>query len=184
MLRCHRQSDDTATTKVDTPIPNRAAASGAVRMQADIRSGKDRGAAAVEMALALPILLLILTGICTFGIAFNNYLMLTQSVTVGAQLLSISRGQTTDPCATTVAAVYNAAPLLAQANFTFRLILTNPSTGTASTYNGTSCTGAAANLLQGYSAEVIANYPCNLAVYGVNYAPSCSLQAALTEVVQ
>ena len=51
----------------------------------------------VEMALALPILLLVVTGILTFGLAFNNYLLLTEATSVGARTLAISRGATTDP---------------------------------------------------------------------------------------
>ncbi|MGO9338026.1 MAG: TadE family protein, partial [Terracidiphilus sp.] len=39
----------------------------------------ERGSALVEMALALPILLVLITGICAFGVAFNNELTLTSA---------------------------------------------------------------------------------------------------------
>jgi hypothetical protein len=31
---------------------------------------------------------------------------------------------------------------------------------------------------------VTVTYPCSLAVYGANYAPHCSLQAQMTELIQ
>jgi Flp pilus assembly protein TadG len=138
----------------------------------------------VEFVLSLPIMLLILTGIFTFGIAMNNYLTLTNAVCVGAELLSVSRGQTTDPCALTAGAIYNAAPLLGQSGFKFTFVLNG------SSYSGTSCssssttTGAAGNLVQGANAQITATYPCSLVVYGVNYIPNCALTAQVTEVVQ
>ena len=55
------------------------------------------GQAMVEMALVLPVLLLVVTGILTFGLAFNNYILLTEATSVGARTLAISRGGTTDP---------------------------------------------------------------------------------------
>ncbi len=64
------------------------------------RAFDENGQAMVEMALALPVLLLVLTGILTFGLAFNNYVLLTEATSIGARTLAISRGATTDPCAT------------------------------------------------------------------------------------
>jgi Flp pilus assembly protein TadG len=148
------------------------------------RMRNDNGQAMVEMALALPLLLLVLTGILTFGLAFNNYVLLTEATSIGARTLAISRGATTDPCATASSAVIAAAPLLSSANLSFTFVLNG------TTYTGTSCssgsstTGAAANLVQGANAIVTVTYPCSLAVYGANYAPHCSLQAQMTELVQ
>jgi len=138
----------------------------------------------VEMALALPVLLLVLTGILTFGVAFNNYVSLTEATSVGGRALAISRGATTDPCSLASSAVIAAAPLLTSANLTFSFSLN----GTA--YSGTSCssasttTGAAANLVQGSNAVITVTYPCSLVVYGNNYASGCTLQAQITELVQ
>ena len=120
----------------------------------------------------------------TFGIALHSYLELTNAVSIGARLLAISRGQTTNPCATTATAVYHAAPLLNPANLTFTLVLNG------TTYPGASCsspnttTGAAGNLVQGSDATVTATYPCNLKVFGYNYAPSCIMTARTTELTQ
>lgn len=149
-----------------------------------LRSRNDRGQALVEFALCLPILLLIVTGTITFGFALHNYLELTDAVSIGARLLAISRGQTTDPCALTATAVSNAAPLLKSANFSYTFVL-NGTTYTGSTCSsGSTSTGAAGNLVQGKPAQVKVTYPCNMAVFGINYAPSCTLTAQTTELVQ
>ena len=142
------------------------------------------GQSLVEFALCLPVLLLIVTGIFTFGIAMNNYLMLTDATNVGARQLAISRMQNTDPCATTAAIVSAAAPNLVPANFTFALVLNG------NTYTGTSCssasytTGAAGDMKQGGSAKLTVTYPCTLQVYGMSYVPGCTLKAQTTELVQ
>ena len=144
----------------------------------------EHGQALVESAVALPILLVILTGILTFGIAINNYLTLTNATNSGARQLAISRLQTTDPCATAVSAVYSASPGLRQASMSFSFVID----GTP--YSGVSCssssytTGAAGNLVQQAAAQVTVTYPCALAVFGINYAPGCTLQAQTTELVQ
>jgi Flp pilus assembly protein TadG len=149
-----------------------------------LRGRDERGAALIEFAVTLPVLLLVVTATCTFGVAFNNFLIVTEGVSVGARLLAISRGQTTDPCALTATAIYNAAPSLTHSKFLFTFVLNG------TTYNGASCsssstsTGAAANLVQGQSVQVTVSYPCTLGVYGANLAPSCSLKAQTTELVQ
>jgi Flp pilus assembly protein TadG len=143
----------------------------------------ERGQSILEFALCLPLLLLIVTGIMTFGIALNNYLQLTGSVNIGARLLAVSRGQTTDPCALTVTAISQAS-LLTSASLSYSFVL-NGTTYTGSTCSSSSTTtGAAGNLIQGASAKVKATYPCNLSVFGVNYAPSCTMTAQTTEIVQ
>jgi Flp pilus assembly protein TadG len=144
----------------------------------------EQGQAMVEVALVLPILLLVLTGIFALGLAFNNYVILTEATNVGARALAISRGSTTDPCATASSAVIAAAPLLVPANLTFTFVLNGTSYSGASCSSGSTTTGASANLVQGGNALVTVTYPCSLAVYGANYAPGCVLQAQITELVQ
>ena len=149
------------------------------RIQALLNT-RDDGQSVVEFAVCLPLLLLILTGISTFGIALNNYLMLTDAVSIGARQLAISRGQT-DPCSIVAANVKNAAPYLKPSNLTFSVVLNG------SSFSGTSCgtsTGAPTKMIEGASAQVVVTYPCNIAVYGVNLAPSCTLSAQTTELVQ
>jgi Flp pilus assembly protein TadG len=144
----------------------------------------DDGGSMVEFALVFPILMLIVTAIFTFGIAFNNYVTLTDAVGVAGRQLAISSLQTLDPCATAATAVYKAAPLLSQSNLTFTFTLN----GTG--YNGATCSstsqssGAPSNLQSGDDATITVTYPCNLTIWGKNYAPSCTLSATTTEKVQ
>jgi Flp pilus assembly protein TadG len=154
------------------------------RAGARLRTRNEGGQSLLEFALCLPILMLLLTGMMTFGIALHNYLELTNGVSVGARLIAISRGQTTDPCATVATAVYHAAPFLKRTSLTFSLVLNGI------TYPGTSClsssttTGAAGNMLQGTDAQLTVKYPCNLKVFGYDYAPSCIMTARTTELMQ
>jgi Flp pilus assembly protein TadG len=53
------------------------------------RSGQERGAAAVEFALVLPLLLVILLGIIDFGLYFYNDLQLTHVARDAARYLSV-----------------------------------------------------------------------------------------------
>jgi Flp pilus assembly protein TadG len=144
----------------------------------------ERGQAMLEIALCLPVLLLLVTGIMVFGLAMNNYLMLTNATNTGVNQLAVYRGYTTDPCNTVATSVYAAAPNLNRANMTFNLTLN----GTV--YTGTSCssssttTGAAANMVQGTRAVVNVTYPCNLVVYGKNFAPGCKLESQTSAVIQ
>jgi len=144
----------------------------------------DEGGSLAEFALVLPMLLLIVMGIATAGVAMNTYLQLTEAVSVGARTLAAAGGITTDPCSTASSAVFSAAPNLSQSKIAFSYTLN----GTG--YSGTSCsssstsTGAAGNLAAGTTATLTASYPCNLTIFGVNYAPSCTLKAQTAELVQ
>ena len=138
--------------------------------------GNRRGQSLLEFSFAMPLLLLVITGMVSFGIVLHNYLVLTNGVNAGAQLLSMSRGQTTDPCATASAAVENAAPGLTTASITFSYVIDGTS------YSGTSCTSGAASMIQGASAEVKATYPCAYMIYGM--ATTCSLASQTTEIIQ
>ncbi len=52
---------------------------------------RERGQAVVEMALVLPILLLLLLGIVQFGSVFRDYIALTDATRVGARQGSVAR---------------------------------------------------------------------------------------------
>jgi Flp pilus assembly protein TadG len=131
----------------------------------------------VEFSLIIPVLFLAMTGMLSFGMTMHDYLALTNGVNYGAQALSMSRGQTTDPCATAVAALQSAAPSLVSANLTFTYSINGTS------YSGTTCTGGAANMVQGVTAKVTVGYPCVLAVYEL-HAPACGLKSTTAEMIQ
>ena len=150
-----------------------------------LRMGEDQGSSLIEFAVALPVMLLVVTGITTFGLAINSYVSLTDATNTAARQVAISRGETNDPCALAVGVVENAAPFLATSSLSFTLTL-NGTVYTGTTCSSTSTTsGAAANLLAGKKATLQVTYPCSLQVFRANYGSSgCVLNATTTEVVQ
>jgi Flp pilus assembly protein TadG len=144
------------------------------RVRALLRKGEE-GSALVEIALTLPMLLGVLTAICTFGVGFNNQLTLTSAVGAGAQHLALIRTTTSDPCADTLAAIEGAAPNLTPASISLSFSLNGTNV------SGTSCTGDQQYLVQGEPVTVTAKYPCALAVYGTKFTNACQLTAKVTE---
>lgn len=148
-----------------------------------LRSG-EQGQAMVELTFTLPAMLMVLTAIFTFGIAFNNQVTLTNAVGAGAQYLSTRRTATTDPCADTTSAINAAAP-----NFTAANIHLSISIDKATAVTGTTCTSATSALLaaQGEPVTVEATYPCFLSImtpaYGPKFISNCLLSATVTEYV-
>ena len=129
----------------------------------------------VEFALVTPIILILLTGICAFGVAFNNQLTLNRAVGAGSQYLQLIRTTTTDPCADTFKAVTNAAPNLTPGSIT--LTFTVPG---QPAYSSNSCPQLTSYLAQGQMISVLANYPCSLLYYGSKASSSCKLSAQVT----
>ena len=52
--------------------------------------GADRGASAVELAIVLPVLLLVLGGIIDFGLAFTTQMAVTQAAREGARMVALN----------------------------------------------------------------------------------------------
>lgn len=142
----------------------------------DLAVGEDTGSSMVEMALVAPMMLLLVTGIFWFGIALNNALVLTNAVAQGAQLVGVSRGITTDPCATAVTAVENAATGLNVSSLTFSLAVNG---GTPNT--GTSC--KTATLTQGQYVTLNVTYPVTIQLFGTA-SKSFTLSASTTEIIE
>ena len=70
-----------------------------------LRRDDDRGAAAVEFAIVLPVLLLLVVGIIDFGRAFNMQIALTQAAREGVRVLALG-GTTSDATARTQDAAF------------------------------------------------------------------------------
>ena len=145
----------------------------------------EHGNMLVEIAISMPVLLLMFTGIFDFGIAYNNQLTLIQAVGSGAQYLQSIRTSTTNPCADTLTAIENAAPNLTAGNISLALNLNGtkyPSSGTPAT--SLSCSGAQTNLAEQEPVTVQATYPCSLPIVftrGVTWISTCQLSATVTE---
>jgi Flp pilus assembly protein TadG len=139
---------------------------------------RDRaGTSAVEFALIAPALMLLALGTVQFGLTINNFITLTDAVRTASRQLAVSRGGAT-PYTDTVNQVYRSAPTLTQASLTISL-----------TVNGTACStdtacASALTSAQGQPASVSAAYPCDLSVFGYDFAPGCILSSQTTERIE
>jgi Flp pilus assembly protein TadG len=138
----------------------------------------------VETALAMPIILMVLTGIFFFSMAIYQKLALAEAVSVGGRFLSVDRGDT-NPCSSATSKIVAAAPGLTASSMSFTYTLNGVAT------SGTSCPGSAgaanANMVAGGNAQIYVTYPCVLRYYpafGNSFAGSCTLHAGVVEVVQ
>jgi Flp pilus assembly protein TadG len=152
------------------------------RLRAFLRSGEE-GQSLVELALTLPIMLMIMTGIFAFGIIFYNQLTLGSAVDTGGRYLQSIALTTTDPCADTFTAITQAAPTLNPAKIGLTIVLnaTNSTTAAATTKTGTTCSGAQSNFVLLSPATVTATYPCSIPIYGYTSTGTCQLTSSTTE---
>ena len=67
-------------------------------------AGED-GQSIVEFAFILPFLIFLLLGITQFGLAFHNYLAITDAARVGARAAAVHR--TSNPCGAATTAIQN-----------------------------------------------------------------------------
>jgi hypothetical protein len=127
------------------------------------RSKRENGQTMVEFALVLPILLMLLFGVIQFGIAFNNYLAVTDAVRAGARQGSVARYLPPgDRCPSVESRVRDSADNLDQA----KLDVTCASTFTA-----------------GEDVTVSASYPYSINILGM-VVKSGDLTATTTERVE
>jgi TadE-like protein len=62
------------------------------------RLQRQNGQAFVEFVIVLPILVMLVLGICQFGLAFYNYLSITDATRVGARAAAVKRTDPDGPC--------------------------------------------------------------------------------------
>jgi Flp pilus assembly protein TadG len=144
------------------------------------RIRREDGQALVEFALVLPILLLVATGITSFGLIFYHYISVTDAVRTGARTLSLGRGNTapapTDPCTEAINDTYNSAINANLQKSQIHLIVN----GVATT---APCAGTGTNWTQGNQVTVTATVPCTINIIGLNL--SCGdLTASATDAIE
>jgi len=154
------------------------------RLRALLHAGEG-GSALVEFAMILPMMLILTTGILMFGIAMNNYLALTNAVSIGARTVAVNAGITLDPCSVASQAIIAASPGLAAGNLKFSYVFNGVGASGTSCASPSVSSGAAGNLTSGSTVSVTATYPLNLSVFGTKYSASnATLSATSTELVQ
>lgn len=110
-----------------------------------MRARNERGAAAVEFALILPVLLLILIGIVEFSLAFNAQLSLNQAAREGARYMAIHNN--TGAAAT---AAKNAAGRLAPATVSVSFAVSGGGTTCAANKQVTATTSYTLTTVTGF----------------------------------
>jgi Flp pilus assembly protein TadG len=158
------------------------------------------GGALVEMALVVPLMLMLITGMASFGIALNRYLILSHAADIGARYIAINEGNftngtSTNPCAMAATQIQAAAVGVPAAQISYSITLTPTATGTSTTYtssngasgfgSGTSCaTGGTANMGSGGGIVTVSlSHPVTpFVVFWTNR--TLSLVATTTEIIQ
>jgi Flp pilus assembly protein TadG len=92
----------------------------------------EEGTSLVELAISLPIMLMLLTGAASFSLAFYFLQQLGNATTSGVQLVAADQGLVTDPCETAAAAVEGGLPHWATNKLSFTLAWTDSTGGTHS----------------------------------------------------
>ena len=135
----------------------------------DIRS--ERGQAMVEFAFVLPVLMVILLGIVQFGIAFNNYVTLTDAVRAGGRQATVGRFVTSpgDPVTATTEKVLASAAGLTTANVNVTITNADGTTPVSWTH--------------GNNVTVTATYPNDINLLGI-VVRSGRLSSSATEKVE
>ncbi len=86
----------------------------ALRLAQRLRRAKrvegEEGTSLVELAISLPIMMMLLTGAASFSLAFYSLQQLGNATTTGVQIVAANQGLVSDPCETAVAAVESALP--------------------------------------------------------------------------
>jgi Flp pilus assembly protein TadG len=150
----------------------------------------ERGGSLVEFALIVPMMMVLLTGMYSMGLALSYYLVLTNATSVGARAfaispaVSITSGKTTqtitDPCAYAVQMANQAAPIMASRSITYTITYT-PAGGKGSTYTTGTCNNIDTNV--GDTVQLQASYPYNFLLYGFKPG-NLNIQARSAELVQ
>jgi Flp pilus assembly protein TadG len=87
----------------------------------------EQGTSLVELAVSLPIMLMLLTGAASFSLAFYFLQQLGNATTSGVQLVAADQGLVTDPCETAATAVEGGLPNWTTSKLTFTLAWTDSS---------------------------------------------------------
>jgi Flp pilus assembly protein TadG len=119
----------------------------------------EEGNALIELAIALPVVLALLTGAASFSMAFYNLQQLETATSFAAQQLAGSQSLTSDPCASVQTWVTQMLPNWSASKFTYTVVITN-STNTFGPTTGSSfsCKSGAADLTANQPVTVTVTY--------------------------
>lgn len=156
------------------------------------------GGSLVEFALVLPMIMILITGMASFGLLLNNYIMLAHATDVGARYIAVNNGNfangASNPCAMAASQIQNAAGTLAASSLSYSITFTTPSGSAYSAFtssNGSSSFGTSSScgtsgtgeMASGGTVTVSVQYPAALFIYG--WTPgNLTLVNTTTELIQ
>jgi len=145
-----------------------------------LRLRGEEGTEIVEFAFVVPGLVMVITGVASFAMAFYSLQQLGNATGNAVQMVAAEAGLGTDPCAQAVTSTTAALPGWAPAKMTYTLVITD-STWTTHPYGPT--TGSSFSCVAGAGFET-ANFPIVLTVsysYSwlpiLNFSPSSPLKS-------
>jgi Flp pilus assembly protein TadG len=141
--------------------------------------GRSEGSALIEMALMLPVVMLVMTGIFGFSLLLFQQIQLTETVSSAGHYLAVAR-LAADPCATVYNAI-NTAPGLPP-NPTIAITQGTTSLPTTCPIN-TATNPATTFLISGATVNVSVTSKSSLAVFGFSYQ-AFYLNSQISEIVQ
>jgi hypothetical protein len=147
----------------------------------------EQGQSMVEFAFLLPVLLMIVTGICAFGLTLSSDLSLTSAIGTGGQAFLETMHTTSpgDACATAYSAVIGAAPTLNPNGISLYFNFNDGAGWIQENSCATETSTLSALMGSSTPAEVgmRATYPCSLGIYGTKFASQCQVQAFINEKI-
>jgi Flp pilus assembly protein TadG len=147
------------------------------RVERRFHKDAEEGSALVEMAILLPLMMLIMTGIFSFSLLLFQQIQLTETVCNAGRYLAVAR-QAPDPCTTVYNAIDNAPGI--GANPTISITQNGTALPTTCPYNSTTNTSY---LIQGATVNVSVSSSNKLMVYG--FSPTnFALGSQISEIVQ
>jgi Flp pilus assembly protein TadG len=174
--------------KLDCNLRKRSARiAGAAKRLMSLRG--EAGDLLVEFAMTLPILIMILTGVTSFSLAFYSLEQLGNATVNAVQYVAADQGLTSDPCATAASQVTGALPGWSSSSFSYRLAITDSSgttyypSSTGWTSGTFSCTGGASEETENYTVVLSVKYAYKwLPILAFSpSSPLTSTQAAVAE---
>jgi Flp pilus assembly protein TadG len=139
--------------------------------------------------MALPITMMVFTGIFAVAIAISNDVALNVAVEAGARYMA-TEGKATgtnmatlaDPCQSIFSQMVASSTTLNPANITVTYTLNGstigPYTGTAAN----TCSSQSTAFSEGGNLTLVATYPCTIGMYGFNFS-GCQITAAASQFI-